>query len=86
MQDYEKNTLIIDEHEKRILKCENDLSLLDDKLNTQITEITELKGDLKSLCKSVDSLTGTIKSLCTISVTFLLGFFVYMLQTHFVIK
>lgn len=83
---YEKNSLIIEEHDKRINTCETDIKALEDRVSSQTTQIMEIKTEIKNLCKSVDNLAGTVKTLCTISVTFLLVFFVYMLQNHFVIK
>lgn len=81
----EKNDVLIEDHEKRISKCEDNLNNLDDKINTQITEMAETRRDLKNLCRSVDQLTSIIKYFGTLLGGLFVGFFIFMLENHFVI-
>ena len=81
----EKLNLLLDDHKERILKNESDIDKLEDKIAEQIAEMAATQNDLKNLCKSVDGLTKTMTYLCMTLAGFLLGFFVWMIQNHFVI-
>ncbi|MGL4761128.1 MAG: hemolysin XhlA family protein [Sarcina sp.] len=81
----EKLEIILQDHKERIIKNEDNINKLEEKISDQITEMAETRNDLKNLCKSVDSLTSMMKYLCMTLAGFLLGFFVWMIQNHFVI-
>ena len=81
----EKLEIILQDHKDRIIKNENDITKLEEKISDQNTEMAETRNDLKNLCKSVDGLTSMMKYLCMTLAGFLLGFFVWMIQNHFVI-
>ncbi|MGL4760420.1 MAG: hemolysin XhlA family protein [Sarcina sp.] len=81
----EKLEIILQDHKERIIKNEDNINKLEEKISEQITEIAETRNDLKNLCRSVDGLTSMMKYLCMTLAGFLLGFFVWMIQNHFVI-
>lgn len=83
--DVDKNDILIDNHEKRLSKCEDNLVGLDEKINHQITEMAETRRDLKNLCRSVDQLTSVVKYFGTLLGGLFVGFFIFMLENHFVI-
>ncbi|WP_297436857.1 hypothetical protein [uncultured Clostridium sp.] len=78
--------LILETHKEKIKINEEHISKLEEKIIEQIQDTQETRNDLKNLCKSVESLTSTVKYLCMTLAGFLLGFFVWMIQNHFVIK
>lgn len=82
----EKINLLLDEHNKKILKHDETIEELKEEITRQNLETVEIRQDLKNLCKSVDQLTSVMKYLITIFSSFFVGFFIYMVQNHFVIK
>ena len=85
MIDEERIKLMLDSHKEKIEKNEEHISKLEEKIVEQIQDATKTRGELKSLCKSVEGLTNTMKYLCTTLVGFLVVFFGFMIQNHFVI-
>ena len=81
-----KLEFLVQEHSKEIERHENLIQNLSDKINQQITEMAETRNELKNLCKSVDSLTSILKYFCTTLAGLFVGFFIFMLENHFVIK
>lgn len=81
-----KLEFLVQEHSKEIERHENLIQNLSDKINQQITEMAETRNELKNLCKSVDGLTSILKYFCTTLAGLFVGFFIFMLENHFVIK
>ena len=61
----EKINLLLDEHNKKILKHDETIEELKEEITKQNLETVEIRQDLKNLCRSVDQLTSVMKYLIT---------------------